>query len=66
MYKVSVAVPPICMVDDILSMKKCSESVKINAIINAFIEMKKLTLSNNTNVKEYMLNVLIRKFMMTK
>ena len=46
MYKGSVAVPPICLVDDILSMQKCSETVKINATINAFIEMKKLTLSN--------------------
>ena len=45
-YKGSVAVLPICMVDDILCMQKCSESVKINAIINAFIEMRKLTLSN--------------------
>ena len=45
MYKGLVAVPPICMVDDILSVQKCSESLKINAIINAFIETKKLKLS---------------------
>ena len=45
MYKGVVAVPPICMVDDILSLQKCSESSKINAVINAFVELKKLTLS---------------------
>ena len=47
MYKGLVAVPPICMVDDILSLQKCSESNKINAAINAFIELKKLTLSHS-------------------
>ena len=46
MYKGMVAVPPISMVDDILCIKRCSESNKINALINSFIEMKKLTLSN--------------------
>ena len=45
MNKGVVAVPPMCMVDDILSMQKCSEAKKSNATINAFIEMKKLTLS---------------------
>ena len=34
------------MVDDALSVQKCStEAVKINTVINAFIESKKLTLS---------------------
>ena len=33
MYKGLVAVPPICMVDDVLSLQKCSESRKINAFI---------------------------------
>ena len=33
------------MVDDVLSLQKCSDSRKINAIINAFVELKKLTLS---------------------
>ena len=46
MYKGLVSVPPICMVDDILSVQKCSETGGINATINAFIESKKLTLSN--------------------
>ena len=45
-YKGIVAVPSICMVDDIMSIQKCSESGKTNAVINAFIEMKKLKLSN--------------------
>ena len=45
MYKGLVAVPPICMVDDIMSIQKCSKATQINATINAFIEMKKLTLS---------------------
>ena len=45
MYKGLVAVPPICMVDDVLSLQKCTDSTKINAVINAFVELKKLTLS---------------------
>ena len=45
LYKGVVSVPPICMVDDILSIQKCPNSVRTNAIINAFIEVKKLTLS---------------------
>ena len=46
LVKGSVAIPPICIVDDILSIQKCSDSIKINAVINAFIELKKLTLSH--------------------
>ena len=35
------------MVDDILAVQECSQdSVKINAVINSFIELKKLTLSS--------------------
>ena len=44
-HKGIVAVPPIYMVDDIMSIKKCSESGSINAVINSFIEMKKLKLN---------------------
>ena len=44
-YKGVVAVPPICMVDDVMSISKCSESGKTNSVINSFIEMKKLKLS---------------------
>ena len=47
-YKQKVDIPSLGMVDDILSIQKCSsDSVKINAVINAFIESKKLTLSRN-------------------
>ena len=46
MYRGLVAVPPVSMVDDTLCIKRCSESNKMNALINSFIEMKKLTLSN--------------------
>ena len=36
------------MVNNILSIQKCSvDTVKSNAVINAFIESKKLTLSHN-------------------
>ena len=46
-YKGVVEIPTLGMVDDILSVQKCSEdAVKINAVINGFIEGKKLTLSN--------------------
>ena len=46
-YKGVVAVPPLCMVDDILAIQECSkDSVQINSVINSFIELKKLTLSS--------------------
>ena len=36
------------MIDDILTIQKCSNnSVKINAVINAFVESKKLKLSKD-------------------
>ena len=39
-------VPPLEMVDDILTVSKCSlASVTKNAVVNSFIESKKLTLS---------------------
>ena len=45
-YKGVVAVPPLLMVDDVLALQKCSaDSVEVNAVINSFIELKKLTLS---------------------
>ena len=47
-YKGLVAVPPLCMVDDILAVQKCSrKSVEMNAAANAFIELKKLTFSHS-------------------
>ena len=45
-YKNVVEVPPLCMVDDILSIQKCTDAKKMNATINTFIEMKKLKLSH--------------------
>ena len=45
-YKGVTEVPPLEMVDDILTISKCSiAAVTINAVVNAFIESKKLTLS---------------------
>ena len=45
-YKGVVAVPPLLMVDEVLALQKCSaDSVEVNAVINSFIELKKLTLS---------------------
>ena len=47
-YKNEVSIPSLWMVDDILSIHKCStDTVRINAVINAFIETKKLTLSKS-------------------
>ena len=45
-YKNVVEVPPLCMVDDILSIQKCKDAKKINSTINTFVELKKLTLSH--------------------
>ena len=47
-YKDKVEIPTLGMVDDLLSIQKCSmDSVKANAVVNAFVESKKLTLSKN-------------------
>ena len=47
-YKESVEIPCLGMIDDILTIQKCSNnSVKINAVINAFVESKKLKLSKD-------------------
>ena len=47
-YKGTVAVPPLCMVDDVLAVQECSQnSVQINSVINSFIELKKLKLSSD-------------------
>ena len=46
-YKGVVHTPSLGMVDDVLSIQKCSiDTVKMNAVVNAFIEGKKLTLSH--------------------
>ena len=45
-YKGEVAVPTLCMVDDVLAVQKCSKaSLQINSVINSFMETKKLTLN---------------------
>ena len=47
-YKGEVETPCLGMVDDILSVQKCStQSVRNNAVINAFIELKKLKFSKS-------------------
>ena len=46
-YKGVVETPTLGMVDDVLSVQKCStDTVKSNSIINSFIESKKLKLSS--------------------
>ena len=55
-YKGSVAVPPLCMVDDVLAVQECSKnSVQINSVINSFIELKKLKLSSDKCSKIHVL-----------
>ena len=47
-YKGKVDIPSLGMVDDIMTIQKCpSDPVKMNAVVNAFIESKKLTLSSS-------------------
>ena len=47
-YKDKVDIPTLGMVDDVLSVQKCSvDSVKANAFINAFVETKKLSFSKD-------------------
>ena len=47
-YKGVAEVPPLEMVDDVLTISKCSiTSVAMNATMNAFIENKKLKLSQD-------------------
>ena len=45
-YKGEVDIPSLGMVDNILSIQRCSsDSLQANAVINAFVESKKLNLS---------------------
>ena len=47
-YKTEVAIPPLEMVDDILSIQKCGkDSSRMNQVINTFMESEKLTLSES-------------------
>ena len=45
-YKGEIEIPILGMVDDILAVQKCNnDTVKVNAMINSFVESKKLKLS---------------------
>ena len=45
-YKGEVAIPPLMMVDDVLTVSKCqTDSVIMNSTVNAFMSTKKLKLS---------------------
>ena len=47
MYKGVAAIPPLLMVDDILTVSKCSPIANaMNATVNAFVETKKLRLNH--------------------
>ena len=47
-YKGVVGTPPLQMVDDIMTIQKCSiKSLQVNTAINTFIELEKLTLSKS-------------------
>ena len=47
-YKGSVSVPPLLMIDDILTISECGmASVAMNATVNTFIETKKLKLKQS-------------------
>jgi hypothetical protein len=47
-YKGEVGVPALEMVDDVVDVQKCGkDAVKANALVNSFIEHKKLTLSSS-------------------
>ena len=48
MYKGVTAVPPLLMVDDILTISKCSPTAQaMNSTVNAFIKSKNLRLSHD-------------------
>ena len=51
-YKGEVSVPPLEMVDDVLTIQKCGiKALDINAEVNAFVEQKKLKLAENKCVQ---------------
>ena len=46
-YKNCISIPPLSMVDDIITVSKCGvESIKVNAIVQAKVECKQLELSH--------------------
>ena len=47
-YKDTIQIPPLGMVDDLLTMNKCgTDSIKANTIVNSFMESKKLELGTS-------------------
>ena len=41
-----ISIPSLGMVDDVMVIQKClSDSVRMNPVVNSFVEAKKLTLS---------------------
>ena len=63
-YRNTVYVPPLEMVDDIMSAVKCgSTATAVNSIINAFIESKKLMLGSlKCSEKEKYLGDFVSKY----
>ena len=56
-YKGEVSIPPLEMVDDIITVAKCGNtSVRLNAIVNAFLEKKKLALKAKNCAKIHLSN----------
>ena len=48
-YRGLVSIPPLEMVDDVITAVECgSKSVKLNAVVSALIDSKKLSLSKNS------------------
>ena len=63
-YKGTVSVPPMEMVDDILAVTKCSkQSIEVNAIVNTFMETKKLKLNKK---KCHKIHIQVRNKKLTK
>ena len=47
-YKDIVSIPPLALIDDVVSVNKCSaDAIEANAIVNMKIESKKLRLSED-------------------
>ena len=59
LYKKSVLVPSLSMVDDIMGVTTCgAQAIELNSIINSKVEMKKLRLSSD---KSYMIHICKKK-----
>ena len=61
-YKGVVEVPSLGMVDDVLCLQKCSaDTVKMNSLVNSFMESKKLKLSNKKCHRIHIQNKKLKK-----